>query len=62
MTYAVGLQTRVGFEGRMEGRMFQGKGGYEQMLVPGKAPGVLREQAAASWTRKLQVMFEHNFL
>lgn len=38
--------------------MFQGEGGGEQKLVTGKAPGELREQAAASWTRKLDVIFE----
>ena len=38
--------------------MFQGEGGGEQKLVTGKAPGVLREQAAASWTGELDVIFE----
>ena len=42
----------------MVGSMFQGEGGGEQKLVTGKAPGVLREQAAASWTGELDVIFE----
>ena len=58
MTCEVGPQTRKVFEGKMVGSMLQGEGGGEQKLVTGKTPGVLREQAAASWTRKLDVTFE----
>lgn len=58
VTYEEGLQTRKVLEDKMVGSMFQREGGGEQKLVTGKAPGVLREQAAASWTGKLDVIFE----